>query len=174
MMNHDSGTYQEIDGRPAVRFIRTYPHPVDRVWAAVTTPDELRRWFPSEVEIDLRAGGMVSFTGDPHAEDRKGAVLACDPPRRLAFTWGGNELRFELEPAGPDAGHCRFTLIDVLDERDAAARQAAGWHVCLAELDKLMTGQLPDGPHSATAEPWRPRYDAYVAAGLPSGADIPG
>jgi hypothetical protein len=62
----------------------------------------------------------------------------------------------------------------VLDQRDAAARQAAGWHVCLAELDKLIADRQPDGPHSDTAQPWQPHYDAYVAAGLPSGAKIPG
>lgn len=173
-MDDDAGTYLEADGRPAVRFVRTYPHPVERVWAAVTEPDELSRWFPARAEIDLYAGGSVTFTGDPYTEDRKGTVLACDPPRRLAFTWGGDELRFELEPAGPGADHCRLTLINLLEQRNTAARNAAGWDVCLAELDKLMAGQRPDGPHGQTARPWRPCYDGYVAAGLPSGAEIPG
>jgi hypothetical protein len=31
---HGLGTYVERDGRPAVRLLRTYPHPIDRVWAA--------------------------------------------------------------------------------------------------------------------------------------------
>src|SRR5262249_41825335 len=30
------GTYIEYDGRPAVRFVRTYPHPIERVWHAIT------------------------------------------------------------------------------------------------------------------------------------------
>ena len=34
----DPGTYVEIDGRPAVRFVRMYPQPVERVWAAIAEP----------------------------------------------------------------------------------------------------------------------------------------
>jgi uncharacterized protein YndB with AHSA1/START domain len=167
----DFGTYVEHDGRPAVRFVRTYPHSIDRVWAAVTSPDELRRWFPARVAVDLREGGTITFSGDPHTEDRSGTVLACDPPRRLAFTWADDELHFELEPLGD--GQCRFTLINVLHERNAAARNGAGWHVCLAELDKILDGERADGPHGTSAMPWQPLYDAYVAAGMPSGAEIP-
>jgi uncharacterized protein YndB with AHSA1/START domain len=35
----DLGSYLEYDGRPAVRFQRTYTHTIDRVWAAVTDAD---------------------------------------------------------------------------------------------------------------------------------------
>jgi hypothetical protein len=45
--------------------------------------------------------------------------------------------------------------------------------VCLAELDKQVDGRPVDGPHSDTAEEWQPYYDAYVVAGVPSGAKIP-
>jgi uncharacterized protein YndB with AHSA1/START domain len=167
----DFGTYVEYEGRPAVRFVRTYPHSIERVWSAVTNSDELRHWFPSRVAIELRPGGTISFSGDPHIEDATGSVLACDPPRQLVFTWGGDELHFELEPLGER--QCRFTLINVLHERNAAARNGAGWHICLAELDKRLAGDTSDGPHSASAEPWQPLYERYIAAGLPSGAEIP-
>lgn len=63
----DRGTYLELDGRPAVRFRRTYPHPVERVWAAVTEPAELEAWFPSAVSMDPREGGTIEFSGDPYA-----------------------------------------------------------------------------------------------------------
>jgi hypothetical protein len=99
-------------------------------------------------------------------------VLAFDPPRRVAFTWGGSELHVELEPAGEHG--CTLTLINVLEARDEGARNAAGWSVCLAELDKHVAGAEVDGPHSAAAEDWQSLYDAYVAAGMPAGAPIPG
>jgi len=54
-----------------------------------------------------------------------------------------------------------------------AARDAAGWTVCLAELGKHLAGQVAGGPHSETAESWREHYEAYVAAGMPSGSYIP-
>lgn len=167
----DPGSFIEFEGRPAVRFERTYNHPVERVWAAITDPDELAHWFPSSVELEPRAGGTITFSGDPHSAPQTGVVLAFDPPRRLAYTWGGDELHFELEPLA--AAQCRLTLINVLADRSAAARNAAGWDVCLEELGKLVTG-LPDrGPHAEAATSWQSRYDAYIATGMPSGAEIP-
>jgi uncharacterized protein YndB with AHSA1/START domain len=82
----DRGTYLEMDGRPAVRFERTYPHPVDRVWAAVSEPEGLRHWFPSRVSYEPRAGGEISFSEDPridpHREPTTGRVLVFEPPHR--------------------------------------------------------------------------------------------
>jgi uncharacterized protein YndB with AHSA1/START domain len=166
----DLGTYCEHDGRPAVRFERSYPYPVERVWRAVTEPAELVRWFPSAVELEPREGGAVRFSGDPYLEGSTGVVLTWDPPHRLAFSWGPDELHFTLEAVG--AG-CRLTLINVLDDRTTAARNAGGWHVCLAELVKLLDGVPSRGPHSEDTEPWEPVYRAHVEAGLPSGAPVP-
>jgi uncharacterized protein YndB with AHSA1/START domain len=53
----DRVTYIEYDGRPAVRFQCIYSHPIERVWAAVTQPDELSHWFPFAVQIEPKAGG---------------------------------------------------------------------------------------------------------------------
>jgi uncharacterized protein YndB with AHSA1/START domain len=167
----DPGSYIEYDGRPAVRFERRYPHPVERVWDAVTRPEELARWFPSAVSFEPRIGGTIRFSGDPNVGESQGTMLAFDPPHRLAFSWGGDELHIELTSI--DDTTCSFTLLNVLESRDAAARNAAGWSVCLAELTKTLSGVATEGPHGETAQPWRTHYEAYVAAGLPSGAAIP-
>lgn len=59
-------------------------------------------------------GGTIEFSGDPYTENnRTGTILVFEPPRRLAYTWGNDELHFELEPAGD--GGCALTLIDVLE-----------------------------------------------------------
>ena len=167
----DRGTYVEHEGRPAVRFVRRYPHPAERVWAAVSEPTELLHWFPSRVELEPRTGGRIAFHDDPHMPPSEGTMLAYDPPRRLAFTWGGDELHLTVDPDGDRA--CTLTLLNVLEARDTAARNAAGWAVCLAELEKHLSGATADGPQSDTAEPWQEHYAAYVAAGVPSGAPIP-
>ena len=64
--------------------MRTYAHPIGRVWSAITDVDELSRWFPSTARIELRVGGTITFSDDPYMENSTGTVLACDPPRRLA------------------------------------------------------------------------------------------
>lgn len=168
-----TGTYLTLDdGRPAVRFSRTYDHPVDRVWHFVTDPDELQQWFPSRAEMELRPGGTVRFTGDPNMPGSTGRVLAVDPPRHLAFAWGGDELRFDLEAVGDR--RTRFTLTNVLGEADTAARNGAGWEVCLAALDAKARGERFEGAHAGMSAPWKEFYDAYLGAGVPSGAPVPG
>jgi uncharacterized protein YndB with AHSA1/START domain len=168
----ERGAYVEIDGRPAVRFERILDHPVDRVWAAISEPAELAHWFPSRVEHEARDGGTIRFSDDPYADGSTGMILAFDPPHRFAFTWGEDEVHLELSSVEPD--RCRLVLIDVLDARDAAARNAAGWTVCLDELLKAIAGAPSDGPHSAeNSRRFQPLYDGYTAAGLPGGAAIP-
>ena len=75
----------------------------------------------------------------------------------FAFLWGKDLLRLELAPEGDGT---RLTLIQTL-EADEAARNAAGWHVC---LDKL-AGEDTD---------WEPLYEEYQRRGVPAGAEIPG
>jgi len=168
----NDGTFYRLDGRPAVRFERVYPHPPEGVWMAITDPEELLAWFPSRAVIEPAVGGSVSFSGDPHLEDTTGTVLAYEPPFRLAYTWGPDELHFELVPVGEAA--CKLVLTNCLSDETAAARNASGWTVCLGELDKLLAGMPGAGPHSDEVPPFQPIYDHYVAAGMPHGAPIPG
>ncbi|WP_369230034.1 SRPBCC family protein [Streptomyces sp. R21] len=168
-----TGTYLTLDdGRPAVRFSRTYGHPVDRVWHFVTDPDELAHWFPSRAEIELRPGGTITFSGDPNMPESTGRVIAVDAPRHLSFDWGGDELRFDLEAL--DEKRTRFTLTDVLSAKDTAARNGAGWEVCLTALGAWARGERGEGPDTGAGAPWKELYRAYIDAGVPSGAPVPG
>jgi uncharacterized protein YndB with AHSA1/START domain len=162
------GTYEKIDGRPALRFERRLSHPVERVWRAVTEPDELAAWFPQQVELDLRPGGAMRFTFTEHdLPEMRGEVLELDPPRRFAFSWGDDEeVRMELEPV--DGGSATVLhFVQLLGAEDTAARNAAGWDVCLHRLTTHLDGGDGDEPD------WAKRYEQYVEAGVPSGAEIP-
>lgn len=170
-MTEDLGTFVDHDGRPAVRFVRTYEHPIARIWAAVTEPSELSAWFPSSVTVEPRVGGVIWFSSDPNQPDDAGVVLEWEPPTRFAFTWGGDELHFDLRTVGETT---ELTLTNVLEARDTASRNAAGWSVCLTELRAHVTGGNAHGPHSDSAPAWEPIYAAYIDAGMPSGAAIPG
>ena len=152
------GTYETIDGKPAVRFELVYPQPVDRVWKMVTVPEEMAAWFPTTVEADLREGGAMRFTfPGGEMEPMDGRVVELDPPRVFAFLWGQEVLRLELAAEGEGT---RLTLTHHISNDDEAARNAAGWHVC---LDKL-GGEESD---------WEPYYEEYQRRGFPSGAEIP-
>ena len=168
------GTYQRIDGRPSVRFERVYAHPISDLWSAVTVPDRLAQWFPSKVEHEARVGGAIRFSSDANVPDSMGQVLEFDPPRLFAFSWGPNQLRFELGEA--EDGRTRFVLIDFLAAENEAARNAAGWEQCLEALDSVLDPTPASGANEqarSEAPSWRERYDRYIAAGLPSGAPFP-
>ena len=91
------GSYLEVEGRPALRFQRTYPHPVEKVWAAVSTPAGLKNWFPGEVTLEPRLDGAMTFSQDPNAPAGTGTVLTWQPPNRFSFTWYADEVHLELD-----------------------------------------------------------------------------
>jgi len=172
-MSGTYGAYQTRDDRPALSFERRLSHPVDVVWRAITDVDELQHWFPSRVEVEeLRPGAEMTFRFENMPIDAPstmtGRVTEYDPPRLLEFFWGGDHLRFELEPLADDDA-CVLRLTVLLDARDKAARDSAGWHVCLNRLERQLAGTDPGG-----REDWRELYEEYQRRGAPAGAQIPG
>jgi uncharacterized protein YndB with AHSA1/START domain len=169
-------TFETIDERPALRFERRIAHPVAAVWEAVTQPSELAHWFPCEVEVDLRLGGKMKFhfpemTLPDTASTLLGEVTELDPPQRFSFLWGEDHLHFALEPIdGGAACLLRFTV--ELDARDKAARDGAGWHVCLDALERHLGGAEIERPYAS--EDWRGHYEEYQRRGFPAGAVLPG
>lgn len=130
-------TFLTLEGRPAVRVERDYPHPIERVWRAVTTPEHLEQWFPSPVELDLRTGGEMRF-GEFEGPEASGTVEVVEPPRRLTFTWGTDRLTFELTPDGDST---TMVLTHAFDDRYGAASFATGWGQCLAGLGSVLAGE---------------------------------
>jgi len=154
---HADGTLSVRDGRYVLRFERRLRHPADQVWQALTEPDALRHWFPQEVDGDLSVGGKLrfSFAEDGKAPEFHGVVLECDPPRVLAYTWGEDTLRWELVPDGE--GGCRLIFTDTILEQGKAARDGAGWHVCLDMLGAWLDGAAPPPPGR-----WQRVHPVYV------------
>lgn len=160
---------------PAVLFDRLLPGEPEQVWRALTEPDGLRGWFPCSIEAERwRVGAALTFRFPGNADfSTEGVVLECEPPRVLAYLWGEETLRFELVAAGgPDASGAsaatggsadeRGTRLVMTDELAApiAARNAAGWHLC---LDRL-AGNAPAPGEDA----WRRLFAAYRAAFEPA------
>jgi uncharacterized protein YndB with AHSA1/START domain len=174
------------DDTYVLRFERRLAHPPEKVWRALTEPAQLREWFPVDIEGERRAGAKLRFVFRDDAPtaaelpellehdpvDLDGEFTEFDPPRVLAFDWGREHLRFELDPS--DDG-CRLVFTHSFDEhsgiphpggpRKTAARTAAGWEVCFAQLDPILSDARDARDAEADrAEPdWKQLYDAYVA-----------
>ncbi len=124
-----------VDDRPTVRVERHYPHPVEKVWRAVTSPEHLGAWFPSAVELELRPGGAMRFPAFAGDDGEAGMVERVEAPHLLAFTWGQDRMTFELSPDGDGT---RFVLSHAFDDRAGAASFATGWESCLAGLRSVL------------------------------------
>ena len=158
------------DGTPTIRFTRRLSHPPERVWQALTEPDELKKWFPDTIVVESwEPGAKLHFKPSPDVADAfEGEVLQVDPPTLLEFSWGTDVIRFELEPAAEGNG-TTLTLIDTIDQVGKAARDGAGWHVCLDQLEHALDGVTPDW---SSQDRWREVHPAYVSEMGPHASTI--
>ena len=120
--------------------VRDLAHPPAKVWKALTDPAHLREWAPFDSDRDLGAVGTVklSTVGTPAPHVTETQIKRADAPRALEYSWGGNDLRWELEPMA--SGGTRLTLWHNID-RGFISMGAAGWHICLDVLERLVAGQ---------------------------------
>lgn len=119
--------------------VRELRHPPEKVWQALTDPAHLREWAPFDADQNLgSAGSTVKLTtvGAPAPHVTETTVTRAEPPRLLEYNWGGNDIRWKLEPV---AGGTRLTLWHNIDRR-FIAMGAAGWHICLDVMDRLLSG----------------------------------
>jgi uncharacterized protein YndB with AHSA1/START domain len=119
--------------------VRDLRHPPAKVWKALTEPEHLRQWAPFDSDRSLGAVGTAKLTtvGAPTPLVSDSTIKRADAPRLLEFNWGGQDVRWELEPQG---GGTRLTLWHNIDRR-YISMGAAGWHICLDVLDRMLAGQ---------------------------------
>ena len=130
------GNLDTVDGKSVISFERRYEHSVERVWKAISEPDERLHWFPP--------GGDL-------------AVTDSEPPRLLALSWFGDELRFELRPDGEG---CVLLFSHAFADHEKAARDAAGWDRCFVRFDALLAGE-PIG-EADSLKAWPETHERYA------------
>ncbi|MBO3086862.1 SRPBCC domain-containing protein [Cellulomonas dongxiuzhuiae] len=161
------GTVLRDEDRCGLRFVRTFPHPQETVWAALTESRHLRHWFPADLVGERRPGSALRLPFWPEHVARyaiadavvDGTVQAWDPPSRASWTWGGDLLVFELEEAD-DGTRLTFTTWLAPTSAEDVTGTAAGYHVCLDLLEALLAGrpQPPGGAPAEVAVATRARY----------------
>ena len=126
-------------------------HPIDRVWAALTTAEGLGGWFGDRAEIDLRAGGEALVHWPDGARARLW-IQVVEPMSMFAWTWGIEGLPdqdprrtyVEFTLTAMDSG-TRLSVVEtgfaqVGDESGAQAYEAnvGGWRSELGELREYL------------------------------------
>jgi uncharacterized protein YndB with AHSA1/START domain len=151
-----NGRLDTTADRPTIRFERRLAHPVERVWRALTEPEDLAAWFPGVPRFaPLQQGAEFVVEGGPGGSGR---ILELDAPRLLALEWGGDELRFAL---AADGDGCLLTFTHALGDLAVGAQTAAGWELCLDRLDAQLAG-APIGERESLQR-WPELHERYAA-----------
>ena len=113
--------------------VRELRHSPDKVWQALTDPVHLREWAPFVVDGDLSTVGAtvnLTWVGNPTPIPTK--VTRAEASEVLEY----GDIRWKLEPLG---GGTRLTLWHSIDRR-FISWGAAGWHISIDVLDRLLAG----------------------------------
>jgi uncharacterized protein YndB with AHSA1/START domain len=127
----------------------------EKVWEALTSAELSRKYFfGNSVEIELKVGGKYIVRQPGGALHISGEVLACEPPRKLTFTFnvnwpalieklGPTLVSYDIEPAG-DA--VRLTMTESHDRPlsdDILSGGRQGWPAILSSLKSLLETGRP-------------------------------
>ncbi len=113
-----------------------YPHPADRVWAALTSSEALAAWFmPNDFEpavghrFTFQAKPTPGFDGIVRCE-----VLELDPPKRMVWSWAGGNIDTTVT----------FTLTETARGQTRLRMRQVGFHGLGAQLTRrILAGGYP-------------------------------
>jgi uncharacterized protein YndB with AHSA1/START domain len=158
-----TGIRSELRSDPAGSVLvlrRTYPDPVDEVWAAITESDRLARWAGSYTGTG-RVGGTVevTWTGEVDAGGEVAppvtvTIHECRPPHRLVVELPQGDSSWVIAVTlAPDPERPTATLLTFEQQLPPdlpAADVEAGWSWYLDRLGASLSGRP------------MPSWDAYA------------
>jgi uncharacterized protein YndB with AHSA1/START domain len=138
--------------------VRQLRHAPEKVWAALTDPEQVRDWAPFDVDGRLdKVGSTVHLTwmGTQYAVPTQ--IKRADEPELLEF----GDMKWELES---HEGGTRLTLWHSID-RNYVSWGAAGWHIGLDALAMLLDGtpmpRFGGGAENMKNEGWQRLVKEY-------------
>ena len=126
-----------------------YPHPVEKVWSALTESNTLAQWLLPNT-FELRVGHHFTFREETYAQQSgwngliECEVVEIEPLRRLSYTWSAHPglpemlISFTLKPVA------RGTMLHLEQDVYIRIRQSIGFvQHALPSLGALLAGGLP-------------------------------
>ncbi|WP_404713352.1 SRPBCC family protein [Sphingomonas sp. MMS24-J13] len=144
---------------------RDYPHPIAKVWAAISTPARIAAWMGvtwiGDESAPLHEGARFDYHFGNTDLPSHAHVLRFDPPHLLEHSWFENEppaatVRWALEERGNGT---RLTLTHLFPIGEDAPRTGAGWTTLMEALAASL-----DGVPFAPPKPWWVYRDDYARA----------
>lgn len=131
------------DGRQRLEFRRSWPDPIEDVWAALTEPDRMVRWIGTfDGERAVGATGTFTMTHENEPVGEPMTIVVCDPPRRLAVEWvqeDSDAWRVDLE-LSVEGGRTVLRFVQVFGADADVTEFALGWHWYLEKFGAEVDG----------------------------------
>ncbi|MGW8379334.1 SRPBCC domain-containing protein [Streptomyces sp. ODS28] len=152
-----------------LRYELPLPHPVDKVWGAVATPDGLAGWLAAADPFEPGPGGEVTLRWQ-NTDTEGNATVA--PGRITAWRRGSvveytvdvhGSVRFDLEPGPRDENTVLHFTNDFTGPESLCLDCLAGWHNHFEYLLEALDGHPKDWS-TWTLERWRELREAYEGA----------
>ena len=129
------------DGFVIAQTKRTFGHPPQTLWRALTEPAMLALWLaPGRIELAAGGAARLDFADSGTVIDSR--VSAFDEGRLLEYSWshGAEPLRPVRWEVAPSDGGATLTLTLKTPEGEDAARACAGWEAHLEMLEAALEG----------------------------------
>ena len=91
-----------------------FPFAPERVWRAVTKPEELSQWFGDRIMMEPVVGSDIVFIWKEHGRST-GRVEAFEPPHTFAFRWRAHGVAEDAPLAADNSTLVTFTLTPIGD-----------------------------------------------------------
>jgi uncharacterized protein YndB with AHSA1/START domain len=139
-----------VDAKDRIERQMTFQAPRDDVWAAITEPEQIRKWFGTEAEVDLRPGGEGAFRWDDI--EVRVTVEEVTPPSRFSYRWEPSQtptggpttlVQFDLEEI---PGGTRLTLVEsgfATLPRESRQENEFGWDEEFGHLRAFLLEKEP-------------------------------
>ena len=142
-----------------LEFVRTYPDPIERVWAALTDPDELAAWYGTW-RGDPASGVVELASIEGGGEFKPVEIVECARPHRLAVVlptpYGPWPLSLTLSESD---GMTTVAFEHRLAEPYDPSSIGPGWHYYLDRLGAtLRGGTMPEPDDWPAYEPLGAQY----------------
>lgn len=119
---------------------RELAHPPEKVWRALTTPHLIGEWL-METDFALELGRRFALRTE--WGEVVGEVVAVEPHRSLAYTWGDGELRTVVTwTLTPSAAGTRLRMEQTgfrIDQPRYYGGARSGWPRHLDALERLLS-----------------------------------
>ena len=139
----DLGTVRREGDTVTVVFHRRYARPVEKVWAALTTPERISDWFATTKIDRVAVGGTMQLDFKDENYRSLGRIVLMEPMKAFAWEWTeldgsrSSLVRWDLEPDGDGT---RVTLTHSGLPVGEAKDVGPGWHAHLLAIEDAADG----------------------------------